>query len=58
MEWWLKYFWTSIRSTPASMKRLEFADVGYLLVSGQVTLAGPNDSLLCNEEVGGLLLGG
>ncbi|MDX1484213.1 MAG: ABC transporter ATP-binding protein [Alphaproteobacteria bacterium] len=39
-------------------KGLEFADVGYVLVSGALALAGPGDALLQNEEVGRLFLGG
>jgi len=39
-------------------KGLEFADLGYVLVSGQLALAGPGDELLQNPEVGRLFLGG
>ena len=39
-------------------KGLEFADIGYVLVSGQLVLAGPGDQLLENPEVGRLFLGG
>ena len=39
-------------------KGLEFADLGYVLVSGRVVLAGPGDELLENPEVGRLFLGG
>jgi len=39
-------------------KGLEFADVGYVLVDGQVALAGEGDALLENPEVGRLFLGG
>jgi branched-chain amino acid transport system ATP-binding protein len=39
-------------------KGLEFADIGYVLVSGQVALAGRGDDLLANPEVGRLFLGG
>ncbi len=39
-------------------KGLEFADIGYVLVSGQLALAGPGDDLLQNPEVGRLFLGG
>ena len=39
-------------------KGLEFADIGYVLVSGQVALAGPGDELLQDERVGRLFLGG
>jgi len=39
-------------------KGLEFADIGYVLVSGQIALAGPGDELLENPEVGKLFLGG
>jgi branched-chain amino acid transport system ATP-binding protein len=39
-------------------KGLEFADIGYVLVSGQVALAGRGDELLENPEVERLFLGG
>ncbi len=39
-------------------KGLEFADIGYVLVSGQVALAGRGDELLGDERVGRLFLGG
>ena len=39
-------------------KGLEFADIGYVLVSGQVALAGPGRELLENPDVGRLFLGG
>ncbi len=39
-------------------KGLEFADIGYVLVSGQLALAGPGDELLEDERVGRLFLGG
>ena len=39
-------------------KGLEFSDVGYVLVSGQVAMAGPGDELLQDPEVGRLFLGG
>jgi branched-chain amino acid transport system ATP-binding protein len=39
-------------------KGLEFADIGYVLVSGQIAIAGPGDELLENPEVGRLFLGG
>ena len=39
-------------------KGLEFADIGYVLVSGQVALAGPGPELLENPDVGRLFLGG
>jgi branched-chain amino acid transport system ATP-binding protein len=39
-------------------KGLEFADVGYVLVAGQVALAGRGDELLHHAEVGRLFLGG
>ena len=37
---------------------LEFADIGYVLVSGQTAIAGTGDELLENPEVGRLFLGG
>jgi len=39
-------------------KGLEFADIGYVLVSGQVAIAGTGDDLLANADVGRLFLGG
>ena len=39
-------------------KGLEFADIGYVLVSGQTAIAGKGDELLSNPDVGRLFLGG
>jgi len=39
-------------------KGLEFADIGYVLVSGEVAIAGTGDELLANPKVGQLFLGG
>ena len=39
-------------------KGLEFADIGYVLVSGQTAIAGTGDNLLKNPDVGRLFLGG
>lgn len=39
-------------------KGLEFADIGYVLVSGQLAMADSGDDLLQNPEVGRLFLGG
>jgi branched-chain amino acid transport system ATP-binding protein len=39
-------------------KGLEFADIGYVLVSGQVAMAAPGDELLDDPSVGRLFLGG
>lgn len=39
-------------------KGLEFADIGYVLVAGQLAMAGTGDELLENPEVGRLFLGG
>ena len=39
-------------------KGLEFADLGYVLASGQLALAGRGEELLANPEVGRLFLGG
>ena len=39
-------------------KGLEFADIGYVLVSGQTAMAGTGEELLANPEVGRLFLGG
>ena len=39
-------------------KGLEFADIGYVLVSGELAKAGPGDDLLADPEVGRLFLGG
>ncbi len=37
-------------------KGLEFADIGYVLVSGRLAMAGPGDALLEDPEVGRLFL--
>jgi len=37
---------------------LEFADIGYVLVSGEIAMAAPGDELLANPDVGRLFLGG
>ncbi len=37
---------------------LEFADIGYVLVSGEIAMAGKGDDLLQDPEVGRLFLGG
>jgi branched-chain amino acid transport system ATP-binding protein len=39
-------------------KGLEFADIGYVLVSGSVAMADSGDALLRNPDVGRLFLGG
>ena len=39
-------------------KGLEFADIGYVLVAGEIAIAGPGDELLENPAVGKLFLGG
>ncbi|MFI4953928.1 MAG: ABC transporter ATP-binding protein [Burkholderiales bacterium] len=39
-------------------KGLEFADIGYVLVSGRLALAGSGAEMLANPEVGRLFLGG
>lgn len=39
-------------------KGLEFADIGYVLVSGEVAIAGKGDELLEDPKVGQLFLGG
>ena len=39
-------------------KGLEFADIGYVLVSGQLVAAGPGRELLADPAVGRLFLGG
>ena len=39
-------------------KGLEFADIGYVLVSGETAIAGKGDDLLQNPDVGRLFLGG
>ncbi len=39
-------------------KGLEFADLGYVLVSGQLAKAGKGDDLLKDPDVGRLFLGG
>ncbi|MEM7171510.1 MAG: ABC transporter ATP-binding protein [Pseudomonadota bacterium] len=39
-------------------KGLEFADIGYVMVSGEIAIAGKGDDLLKNPKVGQLFLGG
>ena len=39
-------------------KGLEFADIGYVMVSGQIAIAGKGAELLANPKVGELFLGG
>ena len=39
-------------------KGLQFADIGYVLVSGETAIAGKRDDLLNNQDVGRLFLGG
>ena len=39
-------------------KGLQFADIGYVLVSGETAIAGQGDDLLNNPDVGRLFLGG
>ncbi len=39
-------------------KGLEFADLGYVLVAGEVVMADKGDALLANPDVGKLFLGG
>ncbi len=39
-------------------KGLEFADLGYVLVSGELAIAGKGDKLLANPKVAELFLGG
>jgi branched-chain amino acid transport system ATP-binding protein len=39
-------------------KGLEFADIGYVLVSGEIAMAAPGNELLQNPDVGRLFLGG
>ena len=39
-------------------KRLEFAETGYVLVPGEIAIAGTGAALLENPEVGRLFLGG
>jgi ABC-type branched-subunit amino acid transport system ATPase component len=36
----------------------EFADIGYVMVSGTIAIAGSGDELLENSDVGRLFLGG
>jgi branched-chain amino acid transport system ATP-binding protein len=39
-------------------KGLEFADIGYVLVAGELAMAGPGSELIENPEIGRLFLGG
>ena len=49
---------TIIMVAQNAKKGLEFADFGYVLVSGEIANAGTGDDLLNNSEVGKLFLGG
>ena len=49
---------TIIMVEQTAKKGLEFADIGYVLVSGEVAIAGKGDDLLANPKVGQLFLGG
>jgi len=49
---------TIILVEQSAKKGLEFADIGYVLVSGQIAMAGNGDELLENPDVGRLFLGG
>ena len=49
---------TTILVEQNAKKGLEFADIGYVLVSGQTAIAGKGDDLLKNPDVGRLFLGG
>jgi len=40
-----------------SKKNLEFADIGYALLSGQIVSAGMGDDLLQSSKMGELFLG-
>ena len=64
-----RVIWTNIKETTNEKKTiilveqnakkgLEFADIGYVLVSGQTAIAGKGDELLSNPDVGRLFLGG
>ena len=45
-------------SNKMQKKVLEFADIGYVLVSGQTAIVGKGNDLLKNPDVGRLFLGG
>ena len=47
-----------IRVEQNAKQGLEFADLGYVMVSGQLAIAGRGDELLANPKVGALFLGG
>ena len=49
---------TIIMVEQTAKKGLEFADIGYVLGSGQTAIAGKGDDLLSNPDVGRLFLGG
>ena len=49
---------TIIMGEQNAKKGLEFCDIGYVLVSGNLALAGSGNELLENPEVGRLFLGG
>ena len=49
---------TIIMGEQNAKKGLAFADIGYVLVSGKVAIAGPGEELPENPDVGRLFLGG
>ena len=49
---------TIIMVEQSAKKGLEFAEIGYVLVAGEIAIAGPGDELIENPEVGRLFLGG
>ena len=66
MKWFLKFLKifkknekkTIILVEQNAKKGLQFADIGYVLVSGETAIAGKGDDLLNNPDVGRLFLGG
>ena len=49
---------TNILVEQNAKRGLQFADIGYVLVSGETAIAGKGDDLLSNPDVGRLFLGG
>jgi branched-chain amino acid transport system ATP-binding protein len=51
-------FRSSVIVEQNAKKGLEYADIGYVLVSGRLALAGRANDLLANPDVSRLFLGG
>jgi hypothetical protein len=57
-KWTVGEFRLDVYGVNECKKGLQFADIGYVLVSGETAIAGKGDDLLNNPDVGRLFLGG